>query len=450
MKRGAALSEDARQIVHVSAGLCALLLPWLTWFEATMVAAVAVTFNMYGLHRIGGARLFRADEHGRWRAKSGIVLYPASVLGLLLLLPSRPDIVAASWGVLAAGDGAATLIGRRSPLRPLPWNPHKSLGGSLAFVVFGSVAAVGLLWWCADTIVPPSFWWFPLVAGISGAVMAASVETIPISLDDNVSVAATAAAVMWALSIVSEDAIRNFVPQAVGVLPIALGVNAVVAAAGYFARTVSLSGTLVGAGLGTIIFLSTGWQGWALLLATFAVAVITSRLGLARKQALKIEEERGGRRGAGNAIANTGIAAAAAVISVTSYGHDPALIAFVAALAAGGSDTVASEIGKAWGRRTFLVPSMKKVRPGTPGAMSLEGTIAGILGALLLASAGVGLGLIDGEVVPVIVLAATIGALVESLLAATLERRGVLNNDVLNFLNTATAAYVAIRLAELL
>jgi uncharacterized protein (TIGR00297 family) len=82
--------------------------------------------------------------------------------------------------------------------------------------------------------------------------------------------------------------------------------------------------------------------------------------------------------------------------------------------------------------------------------MSLEGTIAGLLGALLLASAGVGLGLIDGEVVPVIVLAATIGALVESLLAVTFERRGVLNNDVLNFLNTATAAYVAIRLTEFL
>lgn len=450
MKRDAALSEDARQIVHIAAGLCALLLRWLTWFEATMLASFAVTFNMYGLHRIGGAQLFRADEHGRWRVKSGIVLYPASILGLLLLLPSRPDIVAASWGVLAAGDGAATLIGRRVPLRPLPWNSNKSLGGSLAFAVFGSLAAVGLLWWCAGRIVPPTFWWFPFVAGISGAVLAASVETIPISLDDNVSVAATAAAVMWTLSIVSEDVLRDFVPLALAALPVALGLNAVVAAAGYVARTVSLSGALVGAALGTVIFVATGWQGWTLLIATFAIAVITSRLGLGRKQALKIEEERGGRRGAGNAIANTGIAAAAAVLSVTTYAHDPALIAFVAALAAGGSDTVASEIGKAWGRRTFLVTNMKKVRPGTPGAMSLEGTVAGIFGALVLAGAGVGLGLVEAEVLPAIVVAASIGALIESILGATLERRGVVNNDVLNFVNTATAAYVAIQLMEVL
>jgi uncharacterized membrane protein len=36
--------------------------------------------------------------------------------------------------------------------------------------------------------------------------------------------------------------------------------------------------------------------------------------------------------------------------------------------------------------------------------------------------------------------AATIGALVESSLGATLEGPGILNNDMLNFLNTAVAA----------
>ena len=56
-----------------------------------------------------------------------------------------------------------------------------------------------------------------------------------------------------------------------------------------------------------------------LLLATFALAVVTSRLGLRRKTLLGIAEERGGRRGAGNAIANTGVAAAAAVLGALSY-----------------------------------------------------------------------------------------------------------------------------------
>ena len=49
---------------------------------------------------------------------------------------------------------------------------------------------------------------------------------------------------------------------------------------------------------------------------TFAAAAVTSRLGLRRKALLGIAEERGGRRGAGNAIANTGVAAVAALLGV--------------------------------------------------------------------------------------------------------------------------------------
>jgi uncharacterized protein (TIGR00297 family) len=213
---------------------------------------------------------------------------------------------------------------------------------------------------------------------------------------------------------------------------------------------VTVSGAVTGAVLGTVIMFSAGLAGWTLLLLSFASAVATSRLGLKRKQGLGIAEARGGRRGAGNAIANTGVAAAAAAMSVVTYAHDPARLAFVAALVAGASDTVASEIGKAWGRRTFLVTTLQRVPPGTSGAMSLEGTLAGVAGAALLALAGVALGLISWPLVLVVVAAASAGALVESALGASLEDRGIVNNDVLNFINTAAAAYVAIALARLL
>ena len=91
-----------------------------------------------------------------------------------------------------------------------------------------------------------------------------------------------------------------------------------------------------------------------LLLATFLRRVgRRSRLGLRRKTLLGIAEERGGRRGAGNAIANTGVAAdRGAAVGADVRARRRRSLAFVAALAAGGSDTIASEIGKAWGRRT--------------------------------------------------------------------------------------------------
>jgi uncharacterized protein (TIGR00297 family) len=118
----------------------------------------------------------------------------------------------------------------------------------------------------------------------------------------------------------------------------------------------------------------------------------------------------------------------------------------VAALAAGGSDTIASEVGKAWGRNTFLVPRFTPVPPGTSGAVSLEGTAAGIVGALGLAAAGAALAIVPGWAIPAIVAGATIGSFAESALSATLEAPGILNNDLLNFLNTAVAAFAAILL----
>jgi uncharacterized protein (TIGR00297 family) len=173
-------------------------------------------------------------------------------------------------------------------------------------------------------------------------------------------------------------------------------------------------------------------------------ASVTSKLGLKRKTLLGIAEERGGRRGPGNAIANTGVAAIGAALAVSTAHPDRAAWAFAAALAAGGSDTIASEIGKAWGRTTWLVTSLRRVPPGTSGAMSMEGTAAGIVGALALAAVGIAFGLVPYSALAPIVIAATLGALAESALGATLEAPGILNNDMLNFINTAIAAFVAV------
>jgi uncharacterized protein (TIGR00297 family) len=299
-------------------------------------------------------------------------------------------------------------------------------------------------------VIPPAYAWFPFVAPPLAAIAAAAVETIPIELDDNVSVAATAGAVMWVMSLISADLLYDASRTLLWGLPLAASINAVVAAAGYRAKTVTVSGALCGALLGTIVLVCTGWEGWLLLLLTFAAAVLTSRMGLRRKEHLGIAEARGGRRGAGNAFANTGIAAIAALMAVLTYAHEPALLAFTAALVAGASDTVASEIGKAWGRRTLLLTTLRPVPPGTDGAMSLEGTLAGIGSAALLALAAFALGLITLPLTLVVVAAATAGALVESALAAILEHRGVVNNDVLNVVNTAVAAFAAIKLGQLL
>ena len=79
--------------------------------------------------------------------------------------------------------------------------------------------------------------------------------------------------------------------------------------------------------------------------------------------------------------------------------------------------------------------------------MSAEGTIAGLGAAVVLTGLAVAVGLAPGSALFAIVAGATAGALVESLLASVLEPRRVLDNDALNLINTACAAWVAVWLA---
>jgi uncharacterized membrane protein len=78
--------------------------------------------------------------------------------------------------------------------------------------------------------------------------------------------------------------------------------------------------------------------------------------------------------------------------------------------------------------------------------MSVEGTAAGLAAATVLAAVGAALGLVPASAILPIVAGATAGALIESALGATLEGPGILNNDMLNFINTAAAAAVALAL----
>jgi uncharacterized protein (TIGR00297 family) len=442
-------SETNRQIVHITMVGWAFLLRVLTWPQAAALAGTALLFNLFVLPRIGGRALFRPEDVRRG-LPAGILYYPISVLLLILVFRERLDIIAAAWAILAVGDGVATLAGQRFGTTRLPWNRDKTWTGTMAFVVLGGAAGVLLCWWVQPTVTPddaagrtagPAF---IIVAPILAAIAAALVETIPVKLDDNLSVPFTAGATLWICSLADAASLEVMAPGVVARLLPAILVNAGFAFVAFLEGAVTWSGVIVGSLIGITIYLGTGWEGWILLFATFASAVITSKIGWQRKVSLGIAEEREGRRGAGNALANCLVAAIAAIAAVTSPYQAYAWLALVAALTAGAADTVASEVGKAWGRRTFLVIGLRPVPPGTSGAISLEGTIANAVAALALGGLGAALGLVPTTAIPVIIVAALAGAFVESALGATLEAPGILNNHLLNFITTAVAAGVAL------
>lgn len=173
------------------------------------------------------------------------------------------------------------------------------------------------------------------------------------------------------------------------------------------------------------------------LLVVFAITLAATRVGYARKQQLRTAEPPGGRTAA-QAMANLGIAA----LVVAAAPHAWPVLA-LAALAEAAADTGSSEIGMAFPGKTLLISTFKPVPAGTDGGISVLGTLAAVLGAAAIALTALLSGLVTAREAGIIVIAGFLGTLVDSLLGGLLERRGRLNNDLVNLLSTAAAVGVA-------
>jgi uncharacterized protein (TIGR00297 family) len=194
-----------------------------------------------------------------------------------------------------------------------------------------------------------------------------------------------------------------------------------------------------------------------------AVLVLTSaatRLGRASKERLGLAEKRHG-RSASQVAANLGFASLISCEVAQSWLIDsgwfaphgiapiPIFAPMLAALAEAAADTVSSEIGQVFGGRPFMLTTLRRVDPGSNGAISLTGTLAGMVAAGVVAALG-GFALFPGnrsEMISETAIAwagGVFGLFFDSLLGATIEQRGWLSNDLVNFLSTASSAAFAL------
>lgn len=220
----------------------------------------------------------------------------------------------------------------------------------------------------------------------------------------------------------------------------ALLVTAAFAALAYALGMISRSGALGGLLVGTTIYASLGPRGFAVLALFVIGGSLLTRFGYGSKQHTGTAQEHGGRRSARNALANCAVATFCAILAAT--GSEPFTAAFVASLGAAFADTAESEIGQLFSRTPRLITTLQKVPPGTDGAVSLPGTLAGAGAAGLTAVLGLALGMLE-TLAPALLVAtaAFLGTVADSLIGGLSSRAG---NELTNVLCTFVAALLAL------
>jgi uncharacterized protein (TIGR00297 family) len=216
----------------------------------------------------------------------------------------------------------------------------------------------------------------------------------------------------------------------------ALAITTAFALLAWYGRGVNWSGALAGSAI-AFILAAREIKLFCVLLAVFALTLAATRLGIRRKQQLRAAETPAG-RSASQVMANLGVAGL-----ITAVASPHWMLLALAALAEAAADTSSSEIGLAFPGKTVLITTWKPTRPGTDGGVSLHGTAAALLAACAIALTAEFTRLASLHEAVIIACAGFLGTLVDSLLGALVERRGWLNNDLVNLLGTAAAVGMA-------
>jgi len=242
----------------------------------------------------------------------------------------------------------------------------------------------------------------------------------------------------------------------------AVGLSALLGVLAWALRTATPAAALAGATISANLMFSMfdapfrPWRtGLTPVLAVLVLTSLATRFGRRRKQRLGTAEKGHG-RGAAQVAANLGMVALVMDPSVQNALVDAHWIGGrtfasmfalgLAALAEAAADTVSSEIGQVLGGTPRMITTLRRVEPGADGGITLAGSAAGILAAALVA--GTGFLALHGNIPMFIVSWAggVFGLFFDSLLGATVERAGWLNNDAVNFLSTGSAVAFALAL----
>ena len=201
--------------------------------------------------------------------------------------------------------------------------------------------------------------------------------------------------------------------------------------------------------LGTLLFGSIGLKGWISVFIYLLLGTLVTKIGYKNKASRGIAEARGGKRGPENVWASAATGCSLALLScfwpnyLTLF-----MVGFASSFTAKLSDTFSSEIGKRFGKSTFLITTLKPVVPGTEGAISIEGSLAGLIGSLIMTLVMINFSIISGiSVALIVLLSGFLATILESYIGAIAQNKiNWMTNELVNSIQTSLAAFISIYL----
>jgi uncharacterized protein (TIGR00297 family) len=212
-------------------------------------------------------------------------------------------------------------------------------------------------------------------------------------------------------------------------------------------KKLNIAGTIAATLLGVSVFLGFGLKGILFPGIFFIAGNLATSWKISTKQNLGFAEKEKGKRTALQVFANGGLAIVLGVIAyIYPELHDLLFLLMAAVFSSAIADTISSELGTLYGKRFYNIITLRKDKRGENGVISFEGTLFGLAASTLIALAHA---LFMGFNISftIILLAGTIGNLSDSILGATLERKGTIKNDLVNFSNTFIAVLIAYALS---
>ena len=207
-------------------------------------------------------------------------------------------------------------------------------------------------------------------------------------------------------------------------------------------KKLTAAGAMTAVIVGFLVFTGGGYTGLAMLTAFFVSGTLATSWMKTEKLQFKAESDRLTERNTWQLLANGGVAAILGLLALllpqfsALYG-----LMIAAALASATADTLSSELGMIYGRRSFNIITFSREQKGLDGVVSIEGLLFGLIGSSVIASIYLH-GYLWNERFIWIVLTGTIGNLADSVLGVLFERKHYLSNNLVNFLNTLIAALV--------